>query len=67
MDPVGFSSKKKGNIDNDHILKEIAGGLAALKYGEILIKVHDSKIIQVERTEKVRYDHYYNMTQGGGI
>lgn len=57
----------KGNLSNDVILKEIAGGLAALKYGEILIKVHDSRIIQVEKTEKVRYDPYYGMTQGGGI
>jgi hypothetical protein len=60
-------SKRRENLSNDVILKEIAGGLAAFKYGEILIKIHDSRIIQVEKTEKVRYDHYYGMAQGGGI
>lgn len=57
---------KKGNIINDAIVKDIAEILAALKYGEILIKVHDSKIIQVEKTEKARYDTFH-LEQGGGI
>ena len=67
MADTELSEKKKGNTTNEAILKEIAGGLGALKYGEILIKVHDSRIIQVEKTEKVRYDHFYGMAQGGGI
>jgi len=57
---------KKGNIINDAILKDIAEVLAGLKYGEIVIKVHDSKIIQVEKTEKSRYESYH-VEQGGGI
>jgi len=57
---------KKGSIINDAIIKDIAVILAGLKYGEIVIKVHDSKIIQVERTEKSRYDSYH-VEQGGGI
>ncbi|MFA7254617.1 MAG: YezD family protein [Candidatus Omnitrophota bacterium] len=67
MADAEIAPKRRGNLSNDVILKEIAGGLAALKYGEILIKVHDSRIIQVEKTEKVRYDPYYGMVQGGGI
>ena len=56
---------KKGNIVNDAIIKDIAEILAGLKYGEIIIKVHDSKIIQVEKTEKSRYDSFH-VEQGGG-
>jgi hypothetical protein len=56
----------KGNIINDAILKDIAEILKDLKFGEIVIKVHDSKIIQVEKTEKSRYDSFH-MEQGGGI
>ena len=56
----------KGNIINDAIIKDIADILAGLKYGEIVIKVHDSKIIQVEKTEKARYDNYH-VEHGGGI
>ena len=58
---------KKGNIINDAIIKEIAEIVGSLKFGEVIIKVHDSKIIQVEKTEKARYDSYHSMEQGGGI
>ena len=57
---------RKGNIINDAIIKEIAEAVAGLKFGEIVIKVHDSKIIQVEKTEKSRYDSYH-VEHGGGI
>jgi hypothetical protein len=56
----------KGNIINDAIFKDIAEILRNLKFGEVIIKVHDSKIIQVEKTEKSRYDSFH-MEQGGGI
>ena len=56
----------KKSIINDAILKDIAEILAGLKYGEIVIKVHDSKIIQVEKTEKSRYDSFHS-ENGGGI
>ena len=65
MTPSG--PKKNKNIVNDAIFKDIAEVLGGLKYGEIIIKVHDSKIIQVERTEKTRYDSYHLLEQGGGI
>ena len=54
------------NIINDAIIKDIAEAVASLRFGEIVIKVHDSKIIQIEKTEKTRYDSYH-MEQGGGI
>ena len=56
----------KGNIVNDAIFKDIVGILSGLKFGEVIIKVHDSKIIQVEKTEKSRYDSFH-VEQGGGI
>jgi hypothetical protein len=59
--------KKKGNLNNDAILKEISGAVASLRYGDIVIKIHDSRIIQVERTEKTRYDNYRDLEQGCGI
>jgi len=57
----------KGSIINDAIIKEIAVAVAGLKFGEITIKIHDSKIIQIETTEKLRYDTYHQMENGGGI
>jgi hypothetical protein len=58
---------KRSAVVNDSILKEIAAVLASLKYGDIVIKVHDSKVIQIEKTEKVRYENFYNVEPGGGI
>ncbi len=57
---------KKASIINDAIFKDIADILKGLKFGEVIIKVHDSKIIQVEKTEKSRYESYHH-EQGGGI
>ena len=62
-----ISKDKRDSFVNHAILKEIAAGLSSLKYGDIVIKVHDSRIIQVERTEKKRYDNYRGMEQGCGI
>lgn len=56
----------KGNIINDAIFKDIVEVLRGLQFGEVIIKVHDSKIIQVEKTEKSRYDSFH-VEQGGGI
>ena len=67
MADVENSSRKRGHPNNDVIFQEIAGELAALKYGEILIKVHDSRIIQVEKTQKTRYDNFRGLEQGCGI
>ena len=65
---MSTESKKnyRGNIINDAILKDIAEILANLKFGEVVIKVQDSKIIQVEKTEKSRYDSFHS-ENGGGI
>ena len=62
-----ISKDKRPGKGNDSILKEIAGVVASLKYGDIVIKIHDSRIIQVEKTEKTRYDNYRGLEQGCGI
>ena len=61
------SENKRSSFVNDSILKEIAAALSSLKYGDIVIKVHNSKIIQIEKTEKVRCESFYNVEPGGGI
>jgi len=35
-------------------LELVRRALASLKYGEIVIAVHDGKIVQIARTEKIR-------------
>ena len=55
------------NIVNDAIIKDIAGAVVSLDYGTVAIKVHDKKIVQIEVTEKTRFDDVWRIEEGGGI
>lgn len=37
-------------------LDRIAEKLAGMQYGQVTITVHDGRIVQVDRTERTRYD-----------
>lgn len=55
-----MSAKKiQSNGLNDEIVKEISAAVESLKYGTVTIKVHDAKIIQLEITEKRRFDNQW--------
>ncbi len=47
-------TEQKGNIDQG-ILAEIIRSIQKINYGEVVITIHDSKIVQVERREKKRF------------
>ena len=55
------------NIVNDAIIKEIAVAVGSLEYGTVAIRVHENKIIQIEITEKKRFDDVWRVEGGGGI
>lgn len=55
------------NIVNDAILKEISDAIGSLEFGTVTIKVHGSKIIQIDVTEKRRFDDVWKVEEGGGI
>lgn len=61
-------TKLRGNILNDAIIKEVGEFARDIKFGQILITVHNSRIVQVDRTERSRYDslHQY-LDEGEGI
>lgn len=40
---------------NDRIWEEIRRETERLKYGSVLITVHDGKVVQIETSEKIRY------------
>lgn len=46
-------AKKENSLD-DLLLDKIARALDGLEYGSIHIVVHDSQVVQIERTEKYR-------------
>ncbi len=39
---------------SESILKEIQKAIESIRFGSIEIVVHDSKIVQIERKEKIR-------------
>ncbi|GED71630.1 hypothetical protein BRE01_53320 [Brevibacillus reuszeri] len=45
---------KKPEVIDDLLLDRIARALETLEYGSIHIVVHDSQVVQIERTEKYR-------------
>jgi hypothetical protein len=36
---------------------EILALLRSLRFGQITVQVHDARIVQIERTEKIRPEH----------
>ncbi len=44
----------KKNIEQK-ILEEIIESVQQINYGEVVITIHDSKVVQIERKEKKRF------------
>jgi hypothetical protein len=38
------------------IAKQVAAAIQGIRFGSVEITIHDSKIVQVERKEKLRFD-----------
>lgn len=55
------------NIVNDAIIKEIIEKLNTLRYGEVRVSVHNSRITQIEKVEKTRFDDVWLVEKGDGI
>lgn len=48
----------------DAILQEVARAIRSIRYGTIQLVIHDARVVQIEKTEKVRLDKA-NQTAGG--
>jgi hypothetical protein len=55
------------NVVNDAIIRDIRNAIVGLDYGTVTIKVHNSKIVQVEITQKKRFGDGGLVEKGGGI
>ena len=40
----------------DKVLKEIIKAIQQINYGEVVVTIHDSDIVQVEKREKKRFN-----------
>lgn len=48
-------SIRKNNLDEEKIWQIIKRQVEELKYGTVLITVHDGKITQIETSSKIRF------------
>lgn len=58
---------KNKNIVNDAIIKNISDTIHGLHYGTVMITVHNDKIVQMEVSQKSRFDDIWIVQDGSGI
>lgn len=51
-----FSMENKNKHIDPKVLDEIIEALTKMKYGEVVITVYDSKVVQIEEKKKKRFN-----------
>jgi hypothetical protein len=54
-DQAQRSSSVSTSSDMNSVNERIASAIADLRYGTVEITIHDGKVVQIERTEKIRF------------
>lgn len=47
-------AKRVSKSGEQNVLQRVQQALSGLRYGSILITVQDAKVVQIDRTEKIR-------------
>ncbi len=50
--------------ENEGIAKSIVEAVKGIKYGYIQVTIHNSKIVQIDKTEKIRLDPGQSTREG---
>jgi hypothetical protein len=58
--PISEAPKSEGPICDGHdaqeiVVREIMRAITGVRFGSVEITIHDSRIVQIERKEKVRF------------
>ena len=56
MKPAENATKPAVPANQELWLETVRSQVASLRFGIVQIVVHDSQVVQIERTEKVRFD-----------
>lgn len=51
--------KTTSDLKDDVLWATIKTAIATMRYGEITIQIHDGRVVQVTKTEKIRIEHQY--------
>jgi hypothetical protein len=58
--------KRNCDVENEEeILLKIASALKNISYGSVLLTIHDSNVVQIDKTEKFRLDGQSSKRKGG--
>lgn len=58
MNKHSKTSSEPQRIDADRWLEVVRQHVDSLRFGVVQIVVHDSRVTQIERTERVRFDKH---------
>lgn len=53
------------NKDEEQFLLKMVGEIKSVKYGSIQITIHDGKVVQIDKTEKLRLNVKKPIPKGG--
>ncbi len=53
---MGRELKEGDGTGRGPLLAEILRAITGIRYGSVEIVIHDGKIVQIERKEKIRFD-----------
>ena len=57
----------KGGQTQDWLAAKVLAALKGIRYGSVVLTVHDSRVVQIERIERSRLDDLNSVEKGGGI
>jgi len=52
-------------VSRRDVLQEVADAIRSIRYGTVQITIHDSRVVQIEKAEKIRVCHEADRTTGG--
>ena len=47
----------KSNTINEEVMQDVINAVESIKFGQVQITIHDSKVVQIDKTEKIRFDN----------
>jgi len=47
-----------GDSGNQEIFRKIIDAIENIRYGSVEVTIHESRVVQIERKEKIRFDKY---------
>ena len=55
--PIGTDSQAESNGHNENeVLRRIALAISGVRFGSVEVVIQDSRVVQIERKEKFRFD-----------